>query len=82
MKFTLAWVLAAVLAAGCATSDVDECRKGDRRRCPGEASDSYRVAECGIGHPAEITGESATGPRPADRAGAGRGPAAVSRSRG
>ena len=29
-----------VLAAGCAKRDMDECWKGDRSRCPGDASRS------------------------------------------
>ena len=33
-----AFVLAIVLLAGCAKRDVDECRRGDRSRCPGDAS--------------------------------------------
>jgi hypothetical protein len=37
MKLALACALAVVLA-GCATLDSDECRKGDRRRCPSDAS--------------------------------------------
>jgi hypothetical protein len=42
----LAMVLAVVaLLAGCATRDIDECNKGDRRRCPGTGSPSpeYRL---------------------------------------
>jgi hypothetical protein len=38
MKLAIACALAAVLLAGCAKRDMDECRKGDRSRCPGEAS--------------------------------------------
>lgn len=41
MGFAITCALA-VLSAGCATTDMDECRKGDRRRCPGEASDFFR----------------------------------------
>jgi hypothetical protein len=37
MKLVLACALAALLA-GCATLDSDECRKGDKRRCPSDAS--------------------------------------------
>jgi hypothetical protein len=37
MKLAIAYVLAVLLLAGCATLDSDECRKGDRRRCPGDA---------------------------------------------
>ncbi|HKW94685.1 MAG TPA: hypothetical protein VJX92_22565 [Methylomirabilota bacterium] len=37
----LAMVVAVVvLLAGCATRDIDECQKGDRRRCPGTALQS------------------------------------------
>ena len=40
MKLVIAWAVAVVLLAGCAKRDMDECRKGDRSRCPGEASRS------------------------------------------
>jgi len=33
-------VVVVALLAGCATRDIDECNKGDRRRCPGTASPS------------------------------------------
>lgn len=39
VRLAIACALAVVLA-GCATRDIDECRKGDRRRCPGDASSS------------------------------------------
>lgn len=42
MRLVIACALAAALLAGCAKRDMDECRKGDRSRCPGEASDVYR----------------------------------------
>lgn len=34
--------LAVAFLAGCVKTDMDKCREGDRSRCPGEASDSYR----------------------------------------
>jgi hypothetical protein len=37
-RVALALTLAAATLAGCATRDMDECRRGDRSRCPGEAS--------------------------------------------
>lgn len=36
-RVVVALALAATLA-GCAKRDMDECRRGDRSRCPGEAS--------------------------------------------
>ena len=37
MRLVIAGALA-LLLAGCAKIDMDECRKGDRSRCPGDAS--------------------------------------------
>jgi len=37
-RVVVALALAAATLAGCAKRDMDECRKGDRSRCPGEAS--------------------------------------------
>ena len=34
-------VLAVTLLSGCAKRDMDECRNGDRSRCPGSASLTY-----------------------------------------
>lgn len=42
MKVAIIAVVAAVLLAGCVKPDMDECRRGDRSRCPGEASDVSR----------------------------------------
>jgi hypothetical protein len=43
MRLVNTCALAVVLLAGClAKRDMDECRKGDRSRCPGDASDFYR----------------------------------------
>jgi hypothetical protein len=39
MRLLTTLALAVLLLAGCAKRDLDECRKGDRSRCPGEASD-------------------------------------------
>jgi hypothetical protein len=44
MRLMIACAVAAVLLAGCAKRDMDECRKGDRSRCPGEASRSIDVS--------------------------------------
>ena len=47
MRLAIACALAVVLLTGCiAKRDMDECRKGDRSRCPGEGSglDSSRPA--------------------------------------
>jgi hypothetical protein len=38
MRLVIACVVAAVLLSGCAKRDMDECRKGDRSRCPGEGA--------------------------------------------
>ena len=38
MRIVIASVVAVVLVTGCVKRDMDECRKGDRSRCPGEAS--------------------------------------------
>jgi hypothetical protein len=45
MRLVMACAVAAVLLAGCAKRDMDECRKGDRSRCPGEASHSIVVSQ-------------------------------------
>jgi hypothetical protein len=37
-RVVVALLLTAAALAGCAKRDMDECRKGDRSRCPGEAS--------------------------------------------
>ena len=37
-RVVVALALAATALAGCAKRDMDECRRGDRSRCPGEAS--------------------------------------------
>jgi hypothetical protein len=42
MRLLIVCALAAALLAGCAKRDMDECRKGDRSRCPGTASLSHR----------------------------------------
>jgi tetratricopeptide (TPR) repeat protein len=43
MRLVITCALALVLLAGCiAKRDMDECRKGDRSRCPGESSDFSR----------------------------------------
>jgi hypothetical protein len=48
LKLVITCALAAVLLAGClAKRDMDECRKGDRSRCPGDASDFNREARHG-----------------------------------
>lgn len=44
MRLMIVCVVAAALLAGCAKRDMDECRKGDRSRCPGEASLSIEVS--------------------------------------
>jgi hypothetical protein len=44
MRLMIACAVAAMLLAGCAKRDMDECRKGDRGRCPGEASRSIVVS--------------------------------------
>ncbi len=44
MRLMIACAVAAVLLAGCAKRDMDECRKGDRSRCPGEAARSIVVS--------------------------------------
>jgi len=45
MRLVIVCVVAvATLLAGCAKRDMDECRKGDRSRCPGEASLSIEVS--------------------------------------
>lgn len=56
MRLVLGPVLAVALLAGCATIDSDECRKGDRRRCPGEASDTHREGLAGRAESARIPG--------------------------
>ena len=38
MRLAIACAVAVMLLAGCAKRDIDECRKGDRSRCPGDAS--------------------------------------------
>ena len=38
VRIVIAFVVAVVLVTGCVKRDMDECRKGDRSRCPGEAS--------------------------------------------
>lgn len=38
MKLVTACAIALILFTGCAKQDMDECRKGDRSRCPGDAS--------------------------------------------
>jgi hypothetical protein len=43
MRLVITCAVAAVLLAGCAKRDMDECRRGDRSRCPGEASRSIDV---------------------------------------
>ena len=37
-RVAVALLLGAATLAGCAKRDMDECRQGDRSRCPGEAS--------------------------------------------
>ena len=37
-RAAVAIALVAATLAGCAKRDMDECRRGDRSRCPGEAS--------------------------------------------
>jgi hypothetical protein len=44
MRLVIACAVVAALLAGCAKRDMDECRKGDRSRCPGEASHSMAVS--------------------------------------
>jgi len=44
MRLGIACAVAALLLAGCAKRDMDECRKGDRSRCPGEVSLDRRIA--------------------------------------
>jgi len=44
MRLGIACAVAVLLLAGCAKRDMDECRKGDRSRCPGEASHSIAVS--------------------------------------
>ena len=44
MRLGIACAGAALLLAGCAKRDMEECRKGDRSRCPGEASHSIAVS--------------------------------------
>ncbi len=41
-RVVIALALTAAALAGCATRDMDECRRGDRSRCPGEASRALR----------------------------------------
>lgn len=38
MKLVTACAIALILLTGCAKRDMDECRKGDRSRCPGDAA--------------------------------------------
>jgi hypothetical protein len=38
VRLVVALALVAVALAGCAKRDMDECRRGDRIRCLGEAS--------------------------------------------
>lgn len=59
MRLVIAFGLAVVLAGCIAKRDMDECRKGDRSRCPGDARNKTMLAALPQPTPARADGRLA-----------------------
>jgi|GEM_PF-6640549 hypothetical protein len=56
MRLVIACALAVLLAGCIAKRDIDECRKGDRSRCPGDARNEPMLAALPQPTPARADG--------------------------